>query len=374
MELDYLLLLSLIILTLAYIFAKKKFNYWKDRGVSFVPPSFPFGNLGGVGSTTTLGERIREHYVALKGKGVIGGLFFYVTPIALVTDLDLLRNIFVKDFQYFQSRGVYCNEERDPISAHLFNIEGDKWKNLRSKMTSAFTPGKMRAMHSTVMAVADRFSSHLRHAAEMKTIVDFKQLCGMYTTDIIGNLVYGLDCNSMKDPDNEFRRYGKRFFEPTQAEFMKEMFATAFPKVAKSLGLILTNESVRKFFMETTRKTVEYRKKNNIQRNDFLQQFMEIQSTEKVNGEAVKLSLDELAAQTFAFFAGGFETSAATMTFALYEMALNPEVQNRARVEIKEVLEKYSQVLSYEAAQEMVYMDQIIQGQEGKRDRAENCV
>lgn len=133
-----------------------------------MPPTFPFGNLGGVGSTTTLGEKFREYYVALKGKGAIGGLFFYVSPIALVTDLDLLRNIFVKDFQYFQSRGVYCNEERDPISAHLFNIEGEKWKNLRAKITPAFTPGKMRVMHLTVMAVAEQFSAHIRPAAEMK--------------------------------------------------------------------------------------------------------------------------------------------------------------------------------------------------------------
>lgn len=98
-----------------------------------------------------------------------------------------------------------------------------------------------------------------------------------------------------------------------------------------------------------------------------MQQFMDIKSTEKVNGEAVKFSLDELAAQTFAFFAGGFETSASTLTFALYEMALNPEVQNRARDEIKEVLEKHNKILSFEAAQEMFYMDQIIQGKGRER-------
>lgn len=98
-----------------------------------------------------------------------------------------------------------------------------------------------------------------------------------------------------------------------------------------------------------------------------MQQFMDIKSTEKVNGEAVKLSLDELAAQTFAFSAGGFETSASTMTFALYEMVLNPEVQNRARDEIKEVLEKHNKILSFEAAQEMFYMDQIIQGKGRER-------
>lgn len=62
------------------------------------------------------------------------------------------------------------------------------------------------------------------------------------------------------------------------------------------------------------------------------------------------------------FFLAGFETSATSMTFVLYELAKNMDIQRRARDEINTVLEKHNGVLSYESMMEMSYIDQIING------------
>ena len=74
------------------------------------------------------------------------------------------------------------------------------------------------------------------------------------------------------------------------------------------------------------------------------------------------LSAKQLAAQAFMFFAAGFETSATTMSFCLYELALNPDIQNRLRNEIDTVLKKYGDSVTYEGIQEMKYLDKIISG------------
>lgn len=50
------------------------------------------------------------------------------------------------------------------------------------------------------------------------------------------------------------------------------------------------------------------------------------------------------------------------MTFALYELARNPEVQEKARQEINEVLKRHNWKVTYEAIQEMNYLKQVLDG------------
>jgi cytochrome P450 family 6 len=50
------------------------------------------------------------------------------------------------------------------------------------------------------------------------------------------------------------------------------------------------------------------------------------------------------------------------MTFTLYELALNQHVQNKLREEIKTILDKKSGDLTYEAINEMKYLQMVIDG------------
>lgn len=365
MALSLLLYVLITIIGLAYYLVKKRHSYWSDRGIVSIVPKFLEDIVGGVGRTTTLGEKVASQYFALKGNGVVGGTYFFTNPTALVLDLDFLRHVFVKDFNYFMDRGMYVNEKADPLSAHLFSIEGEKWKKMRAKLSPTFTSGKMKMMHSTFLLVAQQFNEHLRPMAKKNLEVEVKELFAQFTTDIIGNVAFGLECNSMKDPNSEFRSYGRKIFERKPTDFIKFLAVVAFPNMAKRLNMRLTKPDVSEFFLQTVRKTIDYRQQNKVERNDFLQLLMQLMKDGKLGDEAVevgKISFEELAAQTFLFFIAGFETSSSTMTFATYELALNQDLQDKAREEIRDVLKRHNGVLNYEAALELTYLDQIIQG------------
>lgn len=50
------------------------------------------------------------------------------------------------------------------------------------------------------------------------------------------------------------------------------------------------------------------------------------------------------------------------MQFALYELALNQDIQNNLREEIRRVLSKHKGEWTYEAVQEMEYLGRVIDG------------
>jgi len=67
-------------------------------------------------------------------------------------------------------------------------------------------------------------------------------------------------------------------------------------------------------------------------------------------------------AQALTFLLGGYGTSASTLSFALYELALHPEIQQRLRAEILQVLSKHDGKLTYDGIQDMSYLDTVVAG------------
>jgi len=69
-------------------------------------------------------------------------------------------------------------------------------------------------------------------------------------------------------------------------------------------------------------------------------------------------------AQAFLFLIAGYETSSSTLSFALYELALHPQIQQNLRAEIMQVMSKHDGKLTYDGMQDMLYLDRVVSGEE----------
>lgn len=147
------------------------------------------------------------------------------------------------------------------------------------------------------------------------------------------------------------------------------IFANSFPGLARVFHLKTVSADVASFFSEIVTKTVKYRLQNSMTRNDFLQILIDI--TNKNNGgpnedvsagDGTTLTMNEVIAQCFVFFLAGFETSSTTMSFALYELATHPDIQENVREELLRVLKKHDNKISYDLLKELEYMQQVIEG------------
>ncbi|KYB27037.1 Cytochrome P450 6a2-like Protein [Tribolium castaneum] len=354
------LVVTLTVILVTYY--KWSYTYWRRRGVPSLTPKIPWGNLSNpLNRKDTIGVDVKKMYDSMRRQNwKHGGVFFMASPVYLVTDLEYVKDILTKNFQNFVDRGLYYNEKDDPISAHLFAIGGPKWRNLRTKLTPTFTSGKMKAMFQTLLDCESNLQEKVAAELGKNQAIDIKDVFGCFTTDVIGSCAFGLDCNTFKEADSPFRKYGKKVFTNTPIRQLKSSFSNSFPKLAQQFGISVMPKDVSDFFTKVVKDTVEYRQKNNYTRKDFMQLLIDLKGEGKQDGKS--LTMDEITAQSFLFFAAGFETSSTTVTFALYELAKHQDIQQKVREEIETVLAKFDGKVTYEAIQEMHYMNQVLNG------------
>lgn len=58
----------------------------------------------------------------------------------------------------------------------------------------------------------------------------------------------------------------------------------------------------------------------------------------------------------------GYDTTATTLTYCLYELSLNIELQEKARQSVTAALKKHKNELNYNSIGEMEYLEQCVKG------------
>jgi cytochrome P450 family 6 len=281
-------------------------------------------------------------------------------------DLDLIKDILVKDFNTFADRGVYYNEEADPLSAHLFSIEGDKWKFLRKKLNPTFTSGKMKMMYHTITSKGEDLLEAVDRN-QLKGPIDAKKLSILFTSDVIANCGFGLECGGLKNDGSDIVDTATKVFDFKGLRLIYMFLLESFKDLSRKLGLRQFHKEVEDYFMGIIKDTLKHRKENNVVRHDFMNLLIQLMEKgnidEEVGGtDTRKITFNELAAQAFLFLFAGFETTSTTMSFMLYEVAENLEIQEKVRAEVQRVLETHNGEITYEAVQEMTYLQKVFNG------------
>lgn len=302
MSLSVTIALLSAIVGAVYFYIRRKYSFFQENGFLHEKPEFPFGNLKGVGKKFHQVYKMKELYERFKGKAPAFGIYFFITPTVVITDLELVKNVLARDFDNFHNRGLYFNEKDDPLGAQLFTLENTEWKTLRGKLTPTFSSGKMKMMFETVIAVADLMKKQFDKDAEAG-IIEVKNSLANFTTDVIGNVAFGLEMNSISNPDAKFRQMGKKVFDLDGNVQFKIIFLNSFMTLARKLRMTLFSAEVANFFVTTIRETVNYRQEKKIQRNDVMNLLMNLLD-DGTNKEGT-ISFNELAANCFVFFFAG---------------------------------------------------------------------
>ncbi|XP_069991154.1 cytochrome P450 9e2-like [Penaeus vannamei] len=355
----WLLLGAVLVLFWAYSWWKHR--YWANQGVP-TPPVVPFiGHAHKLFAPDRMCDFGREAYYNYGGSKLCG-LYSFHEPTLLVGDPELMRHIYVKDFDHFIDRRTFdMPSEKDIVTANMLTLKtGEEWKKLRAIMSPTFTSGKIKGMFPLVCEKADQLVSFCLKEARTKPFVDMKYNFGRFTLDTIASCAFGIECNSLVDEKPEFAKQVDSFFNISTGMILKFILLSLFPKLVEVLNLRLSVPATD-FFEEVVRETMRARQSGN-KRGDFLDLLLEAEvSTGDAEGTKSKEALDEVTiiSQSVLFLVAGYDTTASTLAFASFLLAKHPEIQQRLRQEMSEMVEEHGDI-TYQGIMEAKYLDACI--------------
>ena len=69
--------------------------------------------------------------------------------------------------------------------------------------------------------------------ANVNMVIDVKDVTARFSTDIIGTCAFGMDMNSISDPNSDFRKVGIEIFKPRTSTKFKMALVNTFPAIMK---------------------------------------------------------------------------------------------------------------------------------------------
>ena len=320
---NWILVLSFVF-TIIYLVNKYLFSYWSRRNVIYIEPAFLVGNIGRLFTLrTSFSEIFNEIYEKYKNKPYVGAYLSY-KPMLVVNDPDLIQDVMIRDFTTFHDRPTPADAaENFPLIGNLFNLKGQKWRDLRVKLSPTFTSGKLKVMFPTMRDCGKVLQEYIEKSIENgnKTL-DFNDLFARLTINNISSIAFGVDNDCINEPDNIFRKMGLKVSETSIRNGLVNVLAFLTPDFFAKLKIDPFPKEFTNFIYSLVNETIDFRKKNNFHRNDFMQLLIELKEKgyipadkgENVSGldkehksenKTCKLTIDELTAQVFVFFFAG---------------------------------------------------------------------
>lgn len=247
---------------------------------------------------------------------------------------------------------------------------------MRAKLTPTFTSGKLKAMFSTLIDCARPLQEHLEQYADRPESAEVRDICSRFTMNIIASTAFGIEIDCFANPNEDFLRHGRKFFELSLNNVLRQLLSSVAPGLMKALKIRLFDKEMADFMITMVEQNLKHREEQQVVRKDFFQLLVQIRNggverdgewaTKIKSGEEnnKSMSIEEVAAQAYLFLIAGFESSSSAMAFCLYELARNLDVQQRLHAEIDRILSKYDGQVTYDSLKEMKYLDCCIDGKE----------
>jgi len=293
-------------------------------------------------------------------------------PLLFIADPELIKQVLIKDFSHFINR-ANPPTYHEYISQTLLLAKDEQWRRLRTITSPAFTSGKLRGMHHLISKCINKLENYLDRLIDQGGVMNTREVVRGFTIDVIASTSFATETNANDDRTDQDRDplviNAKKMFEFNPAR-MIALFT--LPKFVLDLFGITSffEPKPLDFFVDLSKHILKARK-SQIQtvknRTDLVQLMLDASvdeseldnddydkliANEKDEVDSIKEEMDlkskrktltesEIIANCIIFFVAGFETTSATISHCIFELAHHPIVQDRLYAEIMASVEQF---------------------------------
>lgn len=373
------LLLAGILATLIWYNFVRPLRYWEKMSVKQSKPWIFFGDSWAtVFRKLSLAEFVEKLYNMYPNVRY-SGFYQFSTPILMVRDPELIKQIAVRDFDHFTDHKFFIDPKANPLwGGNLFALEGKKWREMRATLSRIFTSSKIKYMFVLMEEAAENFTQYLLNKNEDLLEIDMKDTFARYSNDVIATTAFGIKVDSLNEPQNIFYQLGKTVTDFTGLMInLKIVGNLVMPRILRMLNIGVFPKKTLNYFATIINETVKTREEKGIIRPDLLNMLIETRngiiieendetgatkdSKDIVNFKQLRhITDDDIASQAFVFFFGGFDTVSSVLCFGAHELAFNADIQERLRKDIKKIHEENNGKVTYDVLMQMKYLDMVV--------------
>jgi cytochrome P450/nitrite reductase/ring-hydroxylating ferredoxin subunit len=282
--------------------------------------------------------------------------------VVVVADPELVQQLLqARPGQFARLNSIRQTIEEMGVQG-LFSAEGEQWRRHRHFARHAFDVRHLREFFPTMIKVTRRLQRRWQMLAEREAPIDVQKELMRYTVDITSNLAFGYDMNTLEEGGDHIQQHLERIFPMIAYRVFMPVRHWQYLKLPADRALERSLAEVRvaiDSFIDHARGQLEADPALRERPQNLLQALLAAKDGSATDGGDNGLSDLEIYGNVMTFLLAGEDTTANSMAWMLYFMAMYPEVQHKMQAEADGMLDGAEALTTYDQAQALNYIEAV---------------
>lgn len=324
-----------------HLYMTRNFGKWEKKyGFKGIKPVPFFGTEKDfLMATKPLNDTVLDKYHAFEGHK-FGVMYQGSRPAIFVRDLELLKNICFTDFDHFTD--FFDSGIESVVDNNLFFVTGEKWKKSKVALSMVFRNKHVKDVLPKINISINKTLNQLESFTKTGEDIRFdNDIVDIFLLDAVGHAVCGVDFGVTKDPNNEISQMTQRL----NSSAWRFLLLNIAPGLMTTFGIQVFDPTATNYLDKLLRQLLKEHKDKKIF-DDLMGVLVKVKldvdakkTTLSTTGEDyIPLTDEMILSSCMQFFFDGVVTMATMINTAVYYLAQNPDMQEKAYEEIQNVL------------------------------------